>query len=379
MTAAIAMSKLLDSLTGLTGYFFPGAGGEAAAVAAVQDGSPADRPQSAARSILRDPSADPGTAMRLRDRLLRRPVHRSTGPTTSAGRAPLDHYSAGSEPAGGVKPWGDDVVASPRIHPLAVVDPRADLAADVEVGPFCVVGPHVSIGPGTRLLPRVTVLGHTTIGSDNVLHPGCVIGGDPQDKKFRGEETRLVIGDGNDIRENVTIHTGTAAGAGVTVVGDNNLIMVSAHIGHDAVIGDGCVLGNNVMLAGHVEIGNRVSMMGGAACHHFVTIGDLAFVGGYSQIHVDVPPYVKIDGEDRIRAVNVVGLRRSGAATDADIAALQVAVRRLFVSKKQPIAVVIREMLADPDLNPRVREVVDTVRRRALGRHGRYLEGNRRA
>lgn len=388
MTAAIAMSKLLDSLTGLTGYFFSGASGDAATVAGGEADPPADRRQPVARSILRDSahassrdlSTDPGTAMRLRDRLLRRPVHRSAG---SATRTPVTHFSSSPDPASGpttgVKPWGDDVVASPRIHPLAVVDPRADLAPDVEVGPFCVVGPHVSIGPGTRLLPRAMVLGHTTIGSDNVLHPGCVIGNDPQDKKFRGEETRLVIGDGNEIRENVTIHTGTAAGSGVTVIGDNNLIMVGAHIGHDAVVGDGCVLGNNIMLAGHVEIGNRVSMMGGAACHHFVTIGDFAFVGAYSHIHVDVPPYVKVDGEDRIRAVNVVGLRRSGLVDDADIAALEIAIRRLFVSKKQPVSVVIKELLADEALNPRVREVVDTIRRRALGRHGRYLEGNRKA
>ena len=377
------MSKFLDSLTGLTSYFFPGNG----PAVATADGD-RDAPRASGTDVvgLEARSGPPGARrasrppVRLRDRLLlRRPVQRSTPDTDLP---PIAEGPAGwNAPAqsAGVRPWGDDVMASPRIHPLAVVDPRADIAPDVEIGPFCIVGPHVSIGPGSRLIARVTVLGHTTLGSDNTLHPGCVVGGDPQDKKFRGEETRLVMGDGNDIRENVTIHTGTAAGSGVTVIGDRNLIMVGAHIGHDAVVGDDCVLGNNIMLAGHVEIGNRVSMMGGAACHHFVSIGDFAFVGGYAHIHIDVPPYVKVDGEDRIRAVNVIGLRRSGQADDADIAALEIAVRRLFVSKKQPVATIIKELLADENLNPRVREVVDVVRRRALGRHGRYLEGSRTA
>ncbi len=362
MLAATAMSKLFDSLTG---YFFSGNATTASAGYAAADGDSVDE---FAAGVARSP--------RLRDRLLlRRPVsrevHRGPGASRPAPVAP----SAGH--AGGLKPWGDDFVASPRIHPLAVIDPRADLAPDVAVGPFCVIGPHVSIGPGCRLMNNVTILGHTTIGSDNVFHPNCVIGNDPQDKKFRGEETRVTLGDRNIVREAVTIHSGTQVGGGLTRVGDDNLLMVNAHIGHDAIVGSGCVIGNNVMLAGHVQIGNRVSMMGGSACHHFVTVGDLAFIGGYSQIHTDIPPYVKVDGEDRIRDVNGIGLRRAGGFSDEDIAALQFTVRRMFVSKKQPVSVVIREMLADPKLNPRCREVIDTIRRRALGKHGRFLEGNR--
>ena len=358
------MSKLLDSLTG---YFFPGDGGAATALAEPPDHAPMpmrtrDDNDLPGLGDAREPHAS-RDGQRLRDRLRRR--------SAAAVRREVDGAA--------VRPWGDDGVRSPRVSPLAHVDPKADLAPDVEVGPFCVVGPNVTIGPGTRLMPHATVLGHTTLGSDNTLHPFCVVGGDPQDKKFDGEPTRLVVGDNNQVREHATIHTGTAAGGGVTRIGDDNLIMVGAHVGHDAIIGDSCVIGNNVMLAGHVRLGDRVSMMGGAAAHHFVTIGDYAFIGGYAHVHIDVPPYVKVDGEDQVRAVNSIGLRRGGRVDEADIAALEVAVRRLFVAKKQPVATTIREMLADPQLNPRVREVVDTIRRRALGKHGRYLEGDRKA
>ena len=343
------MSKLIDSLTG---YFFP-ADDTRSAAAGPEDGV-AFQTRSAA-------GADPALlgsskAARLRRRLRGPAVRGETG-----------------------KPWGDDDRASPRIHPLASVDPRADLAPDVEIGPFCVVGPHVTLGPGCRLLPHATVVGHTVAGSDNTFHSFCVVGGDPQDKKFAGEETHLILGDGNEIREHVTIHTGTSTGGGTTRVGDHNLIMVGAHIGHDATVGSRCVIGNNVMLAGHVVIGDYVSMMGGSAVHHFTTIGDYSFVGGYAQIHLDVPPYVKVDGEDRIRAVNSVGLRRSGRVAEDDIAALEVAIRTLFVSKKQPMSVKIDAMMADPNLNGRVRDVVDSIRRRTMGKSGRYLESLRRA
>jgi UDP-N-acetylglucosamine acyltransferase len=377
------MSKLLDNLTG---YFFTtgtadhrspdrAAAVETAPAAAADEGMAAPFSYAPAE----DEETREGLAGRLRDRLLRRPVHRQTpAPAPGTWAEPAGDAASGRLWNDGSRAWGDDDRrASPRIHPTASVDPRADLAPDVEVGPFCVIGPHVSLGPGCRLLPHATVLGHTICGSDNTFHPFCVVGGDPQDKKFDGETTYLVVGDGNEFREHVTVHTGTAKGGGTTRIGDQNLVMVGAHVGHDATIGSHCILGNNILLAGHVVIEDRVSMMAGSAVHHFVTIGTLAFIGGYSQIHVDVPPYVKVDGEDKIRTVNNVGLRRSGLVDEEDIAQLHVAVRQLFVSKKKPISVVIGEMLADPQLNGRVREVIDTVRRRALGKHGRYLEGQR--
>ena len=139
-----------------------------------------------------------------------------------------------------------------------------------------------------------------------------MIGGPPQDKKYKGAPTKLEIGNGNVVREAVTIHIGTEKGGGITRVGDNNLLMVNAHIGHDAQIGSNCILANNVMIAGHVVIGDNVAMMGGVGIHHFVTIGDYAYLGAYARIHHDVPPFCKVDGADQVRGLNTVGLRRAG-------------------------------------------------------------------
>src|SRR5688572_29115548 len=219
-----------------------------------------------------------------------------------------------------------------RISEKAVVDKNAEIADDVEIGPFCVIGPDVKIGPGCRLLNNVTILGDTTIGRDNVFFPNTVIGGAPQDKKYKGARTKLTIGNGNVFREAVTVHLGTEKGGGLTTVGDNNLLMVNAHIGHDVRLGGNCVLANNVMIAGHVLIGDHVAMMGGAAVHHFCIIGEFAYVGAYSRVHHDVPPYCKIDGADLVRGLNTVGLRRSGYS-ESDIKGLDFIYRRLFIGR----------------------------------------------
>ena len=342
------MAKLLDSLTG---YFFSSE--QASAAGGVQTLHAAELVPPRLQSD--GPAAPP----RLRDRLwLRRPVQRATATPP--------------------KPWGDEELASPRIHPTAVIDRRAELAADVEVGPWCVIGPQVTIGPGCKLHNSVTLTGHTTIGSDNEIFPNVVLGAAPQDKKFKGETTRLVVGDANIIREAVTIHVGTDLGGGVTRIGDRNLLMVNVHLGHDVQIGSDCIFANNVMLAGHCHVGNRVSIMGAGALHHFVSVGDLVYIGAYSRVRHDVPPYFKVDGDDEIRGLNVVGLRRSGVA-DSDITALEKAGRRLFYARdKRPMSVTIAELLAEPNLNPRVREVIDVLRRRSLGSKGRYLESLRR-
>jgi UDP-N-acetylglucosamine acyltransferase len=265
----------------------------------------------------------------------------------------------------------------PKISPLAAVDPGAQIAPDVVVGPFCVVGPDVRIGPGCRLTAHVTVMGRTTIGSDNVFYPNSVIGAPPQDLKYKGEaNSSLEIGDGNQFREAVTLHAGTEKGGGVTRVGSNNLFMVNAHVGHDAVVGDGCVLANNVMIAGHVVIGNNVSMMGLVGIHHFVSIGDYAYLGGAARIHHDVPPFVKVDGEDKIRALNTIGLKRAGF-TDDDIQALKDAVRKIWFGRKKTFSQSLAEFDLMNGVNPRVKELVEFLRRRDLGKHGRYLESQR--
>jgi UDP-N-acetylglucosamine acyltransferase len=263
-----------------------------------------------------------------------------------------------------------------KISPHACVDPKATLAEDVEVGPFCLIGPDVTIGAGTQLLSHVVVTGHTIVGKGNVIHPHAVIGGPPQDLKYRGAPTRLEIGDNNQFREAVTIHIGTEKGGGITKVGSNNLLMVNTHIGHDVHMGSRCVLANNVMLAGHVVMGDNIAMMGGVGVHHFVSIGDFAYIGGYARIHHDVPPFVKIANDDEVRGLNIVGLRRAGF-TESDVDALEAATRRLFYERRGSFAAAMAEFDLMNGLNPHVKKMLEFLRRRDQGKHGRYLESRR--
>ena len=263
------------------------------------------------------------------------------------------------------------------ISSLSCVDPKAVIADDVQIGPFCWIGPDVVLGGGCKLLSHVVITGCTTVGRNNVFHPNAVIGGEPQDKKYRGEPTRLEIGDSNQIREGVTIHIGTDFGGECTRVGNNNLLMANCHIGHDAQVGHDCVLANNVMIAGHVLCGNHVHIMGGAGVHHFVTIGDYAYLGGAARIHHDVPPYVKVNGADQVRGLNTVGLQRAGFA-QSDIDALEQACRRLFYRRK-PFARAMAEFDTLNGINPHTKNLVAFLRRRDQGKHGRYLERFRTA
>ena len=245
----------------------------------------------------------------------------------------------------------------------------------MEVGPFCVIGPDVAIGAGCRLVAHVTVLGQTIIGPGNVIYPNAVLGAPPQDLKYRGEATRLEIGEQNVIREAVTLHTGTEKGGGITRIGSHNLFMVNAHVGHDVHIGDRCVLANNVMLAGHVIVGNNVVLSGGAASHHYVRISDFVFAAGYSRLHVDVPPFVKVQ-DNTVWDTNSVGLKRAGFSDD-DVNAIEDAVKRLFISKKRPFAQALAEYDTMNGINPHVKRLVEFLRERDMGKHGRYLEAQR--
>jgi UDP-N-acetylglucosamine acyltransferase len=262
------------------------------------------------------------------------------------------------------------------ISPLAVVDKKAVIADDVEIGPFCVVGPDVTIGPGCRLHNHVTLMGPLVLGSNNVLYPNVVLGGAPQDRKYRGAPTRLEIGNSNILREAVTLHRGTEKGGGITRVGNNNYFMVNTHAGHDAQVGSNCTFANNVMIAGHVVIHDGVTMAGAVGIHHFVTVGELSFLGAFSRIRHDVPPFSKVDGGDVFRGINVVGLRRSGQFTQEDIEALEEACRQLFYRDK-PFAVAMAEFDTMNGLNRHVRRMIEFFHRRDLGKHGRYLEGKR--
>ena len=261
-----------------------------------------------------------------------------------------------------------------RIHPTAVIDPAAELADEVEVGPYCVIEGPVRVGRGTKLKAHVTLMGDTTIGDANVIWPGAVLGAAPQDLKHTDERTTLVIGDRNQIREHVTFHPGTAQGGGVTTIGSGGLFMVGCHVAHDGRVGNGVVLANHVLLAGHATIGDRAVLNGACACHHFTTVGRLAYVGGLSRMTHDVPPFCIAEGHDiRVRAANVVGMRRAGIPAGS-VAILRDAIHDIFVSERETSSVAIARLLAEHPQEPLLAELVAFMRASDQGRHGRAAE-----
>lgn len=224
-------------------------------------------------------------------------------------------------------------MGNPSISPLASVHPDAIVGANVEIGPFTVIGAEVEIGDGTRIGPHCSIHGPTRIGRDNRIHGHAAIGGDPQDKKFGGERTELTIGDGNVIREFVTIHRGTGNGGGVTRIGDRNWFLAYVHIAHDCRVGDDCVFSNNATLAGHVEVGNHVILSGFTGVHQFCRIGAHAFIGMGAFVNGDVPPFLMVAQEDygRPRGINSEGLKRRGFDPER-VTAIKRAYRTLYMS-----------------------------------------------
>ncbi len=261
-----------------------------------------------------------------------------------------------------------------QIHPTAVVDPTAELGEDVIIGPYVVINAHVRIGDRTKIGPQVVAGAFTTIGEDNSIHGQASLGGDPQDFSYRGEETRLEIGDRNTVREFVTINRGTVKGGGVTRVGSDCLLMACSHIAHDCEIGDGVILANNVLLAGHVKVGRRANISGSAAAHHFVTIGEFAYVGGLTRLVQDVPPYVIIEGHpSRVRDLNKIGLSRGGVS-DEEIEVLRDVFRRVFRGDG-PRSQVVAELKQSPEFNsPHVAHLVESLENADRGHKGRYRE-----
>jgi UDP-N-acetylglucosamine acyltransferase len=221
-------------------------------------------------------------------------------------------------------------MATPRLHPTALIDPRAELAEGVEVGPFAVVGAGVRIGEGTIIGPHVVLEGPCTIGRDNHVHAHAVIGGAPQDMKYRGEPTTLVIGDGNTIREFCTFNRGTVQDGGVTRVGDRNWVMAYVHVAHDVQLGSHTILANNATLAGHVHVGDHAIVGGLTGVHQFCHIGAHAITGFQSHVSQDVPPFVTVAGNPlAARGLNLEGLRRRGFSRER-IALLKVVHRLLY-------------------------------------------------
>ena len=253
---------------------------------------------------------------------------------------------------------------SVSIHPSAVVDPAAKLGEGVFVGPFCLVGPDVELGDRVRLTSHVVVEGRTRIGEDTVIYPFASIGHRPQDLKFKGETSELIIGRRNQIREHVTMSPGTEGGGMVTRVGDNGLFMVGVHVAHDCVVGNNVVLANNATLAGHVELGDFVTIGGLSAVHQFVRIGSHAMIGGMSGVEKDVIPYGLVMGERaRLAGLNLIGLERRGFQKD-DIHALRAAYRMLF-GPEGTFAERMEEVGRDLGEKTLVSDVLDFIRSRA--------------
>jgi UDP-N-acetylglucosamine acyltransferase len=204
-----------------------------------------------------------------------------------------------------------------RIHETALVDPAAEIADDVEIGAFGIVGPKVKIGPGSRIGPHVVVTGRTTIGKNTRIFQFSSIGEEPQDKKYDGEDTELIIGDNNTIRELCTISRGTIQGEGKTIIGNNNWIMACVHIAHDCHLGDEIVMANNASLAGHVTVGNWAILSGYSLIHQFCIVGEHSFTSFASHVNQSIPPYVTVSGEKaKARGINSEGLKRRGYSGD---------------------------------------------------------------
>ena len=216
------------------------------------------------------------------------------------------------------------------IHKTAIIDPNAKISSTVEVGPYTVIGPNVEIDDNVKIQSHVNITGHTIIGKDNKIYPYASIGNDPQDIKYKGEKTELIIGDNNTIREYSTINPGTIQGGGVTKVGNNNLIMISAHIAHDCIIGNNIVIANSAAIAGHAEIGDYVVIGGNCGVQQFTRIGKMAMIGGMTGVSRDVIPYgLSTGNRNFLNGINIVGLRRS-KVSNKDIIGLTDAYKHIF-------------------------------------------------
>ncbi|HEX5755193.1 MAG TPA: acyl-ACP--UDP-N-acetylglucosamine O-acyltransferase [Arenimonas sp.] len=246
------------------------------------------------------------------------------------------------------------------VHASAVIDPAARLHPSVEVGPFTVIGAEVEIGEGSRIGSHCVIQGPTRMGRDNVIHAHATVGNDPQDKKFRGERTELVIGDRNTIFEFTTISRGTKDGGSITRIGDDNWIMAYVHVAHDCIVGNHCILANNATLAGHAIVEDWVILGGFAGIHQFCRIGAHAFIGMGSLVNADVLPFVMVaDQYAAPRGINAEGLKRRGFDSDR-IAAIKRAYRALYMSGK-PLAEARELLLQSAGDSEDVRRMLDFI------------------
>ena len=249
-----------------------------------------------------------------------------------------------------------------EIHPTAIVEDGATLGEGVRIGPFCTIGPEVTLGENVELISHVVIAGDTDIGANTRIFPFASIGHMPQDLKFAGEKSRLVIGSDNIIREYVTMHPGTAGGGLLTKVGDKNLFMLGAHVAHDCVVGNHVVLANNASIAGHVQVGDYAILGGLSGVHQFVRIGHHAMIGGTTGVENDVIPFGSVVGDRaRLSGLNVVGLKRRNFGRE-EIHALRTSYRLLFADEGTMAERIsdVTELHGD---NEAVMEIVDFITR----------------
>ena len=219
------------------------------------------------------------------------------------------------------------------IHKTAIIDSNAKISSNVEIGPYTIIGPHVEIDDDVVIQSHVNITGHTIIGKNNRIYPMASVGSDPQDLKYKSEKTTLMIGDNNTIREHVTINTGTIQGGGITKVGNNNLIMIGAHIAHDCIIGNNIVMANNSAAAGHAQIEDFVIIGAKCGIQQFTRIGKMAMIGGMTGVSRDVIPYgLSTGNRNFLDGINVIGLRRD-KVQNKEIIGLTEAYKEIFKSK----------------------------------------------
>ena len=245
------------------------------------------------------------------------------------------------------------------IHKSAIIDPNSKISSNVQIGPFTVIGPNVEIGEGTIIQSHVNITGHTVIGKNNKIFPFSSIGNIPQDLKYNGEETKLIIGDGNTIRENTTVNTGTVGGGGLTRIGNNSLLMIGVHIAHDCLIGNNVVIANSGAIAGHAVIDDDVIIGGNCGVQQFTRIGKMAMIGGMTGVSRDVIPYgLSLGNRNYLNGINVVGLRRK-KVSNKEIISLTNAYEEIF--KTENLSENLSQLNGDFKENSLIREVIDFI------------------
>ena len=245
------------------------------------------------------------------------------------------------------------------IHSTAIIDTKAKVPENVRIGAYTVIGPNVEIGEGSEIQSHVSIIGNTKIGNNNKIYPFASIGNDPQDLKYDGEDTKLMIGNNNKFREYVTVNPGTVGGGGVTKIGDNCLFMISSHIAHDCEVGNNVIIANNVPLGGHVKIEDNVVIGGNSAVQQFTRIGKMAMIGGMTGVLNDVIPYGLSTGNRNIlQGLNLIGLRRA-KFDNKDILGLSEAYKEIFATKN--LAENIKKLNGAFMENQLVKNVVDFI------------------